>query len=140
MELQQDFNLVTIILNYSDVRQLLVNELKKAYNFSWTGWRIPIYLDGADDLEAGRNFECELNGGGWLSLGSWQPDAIEVFKVESWSLQYDLTDDMNEDDEIEFSIDDMLDNYDWQDKIGNNILEHFNNRFEVEYEVKVEWV
>lgn len=133
-------NIATIILNRSDVRTLLKNELKIAYKFDWTGWRIPIYLDGADDIDDGNTIECDLSSGGWLSNNSWQPDAIEVFKIETWELNYDLSEDADEDEEIYYSIEDMLDNYDYEEEIEQNILEHFNNKFEPDFEVIVEWI
>lgn len=133
-------NIVTIILNRSNVRTLLENELKIAYKFDWTGWRIPIYLDGVDDIDDGNRIECDLSSGGWLSNNSWQPDAIEVCKIETWELNYDLSEDADEDEEIYYSIEDMLDNYDYEEEIEQNILEHFNNKFEPNFEVIVEWI
>ena len=129
-----------IFLNKSDVKALIVAELKTAYNFEWTGWRIPFYLDLNVDMEAGIKIQAEISCGGWLSNNSWQPNTIEVFKVERWELQYDLTDDMDLDEEIEFSIDDMLENCDWQNEIERNICEHLNHQYNAEYAIDVDWI
>lgn len=133
---------VTIILDYGEVRMLLIDEMKIANDFSWSGWRIPIYLDGADNAEAGDIIKCGLSSGGWLSQGSHQPDGIEIYWIESWSLDYDLTDDMDKDEEILFSIEEILNNYNWEERIEENIFEYFNDISHTEYSeynVTVEW-
>lgn len=66
----------TIKIDETELREILKTQLANALDFAWTGWRIPIYAE-----EDGR-----LSAGNWLSRGSWQPDAIEVYSLETWNM------------------------------------------------------
>ena len=132
----------TYILSQNQLRELLEKELSNACGFDWTGWRIPIYV----------NFDEENKGtfssGGWLSNNSWQPDALEVYKIEKWDLDengVEFSINWTKDDEIENQIDYMLDEniYDIQKEIEGNILQSFTNKYyssdEIFEEIEIEW-
>jgi hypothetical protein len=78
-----------ITFNESDLREVLETEYENAYKFEWTGWRIPIYAN----IETNKG---TFSAGGWLSGGSYQPDAFEVGKVTPWSLQYEFEEEEEE--------------------------------------------
>lgn len=104
----------TMKIDESKLRDLLKTELKNALDFAWTGWRIPIYVEDDGSLSAG----------GWLSQGSWQPDAIEIYSLETWNMsdrgymgeytEKELEEGYNDDD-IDYEIEESID---W-------IIEHF---------------
>lgn len=109
----------SIKIKEEDLRDILKKELENARNFSWIGWRIPIYTEN----------NGELSSGSWLSQGSWQPDAIEVHSLHSWNmgdlghLDENGEEDYDEDDleeEIENSIDFVVDNFEVTAKSRTN--------------------
>jgi len=131
-----------ITLSQNQLRELLEKELSNACGFDWTGWRIPIYV----------KFDEENKGiflsGGWLSNNSWQPDALEVYKIEKWDLDEDgveYSEDWQKSEEIEnqiyYMLDDSIDEI-WE-KVEENILEYFTNKFyssdETFEEIEIEW-
>jgi len=78
----------------------LQDEIKIAKNFGWTGWRIPIYakeFDSIEELEEAltikEEIELSLSFGDWLSNNSWQPGALELAGIETWSTEEDEDDD-----------------------------------------------
>lgn len=68
----------TYKIDEQSLRETLKSALREALYFEWAGWRLPIYLDE----ETG-----QTSFGGWLSQGSWQPDAHELpIKIERWDM------------------------------------------------------
>jgi hypothetical protein len=116
-------------LDYFQLRSILERELTNACGFEWTGWRIPIYVTFDE------NNKATFSNGGWLSNNSWQPDALEVYKIEKWNLieeenvEYD--EEWTKNDEIENQIYYMLDDNIFEIKrhIAENIFHHFENKF-----------
>ena len=134
-------NTTKIILSSSQLRELLEKELSNACGFDWTGWRIPIYLD----LEENKG---TFLSGGWLSNNSWQPDALEVYKIEKWDLDEDgveYDENWTKVEEIENQIYYMLDDniYDIQKEVEEKILNYFQNKYysndETFEEIEIEW-
>ncbi len=107
-----DTTLEKIQIDTESLRELLKKELYNALDFSWTGWRIPIYVEE----------DGTLGSGGWLSQGSWQPDALEVYSLETWNMgdrgylgEYTEKENLEEGEEgyndadIEYEIEESLD-------------------------------
>lgn len=89
----------------------LQDEIKIAKNFSWSGWRIPIYareFNNIKELEQALKekdeIDISLSFGEWISNNSWQPDALELDGIETWSTEEDEGDDEWMIDEIAESI------------------------------------
>lgn len=131
-----------ITLSQNELRTLLEKELSNACGFDWTGWRIPIYVN-LDEENKGT-----FSSGGWLSNNSWQPDALEVYKIEKWDLDEDgveYTEDWTKVEEIENQIYYMLDDniFEIKQKIEENILNYFTNKYyssnETFEEIEIEW-
>ena len=87
-----------IKINEDSLRETLINVLVKAEGSTFSGWRIPLFV----------NDDGTVSAGSWISQNSWQPDAIEVphIKAESWNLSdvsNETTFDENwtRDDEVE---------------------------------------
>ena len=141
-ELIEKYKETKIILSYDELRKLLINEMVGACEFSWTGWRIPIYLHEVKDIERGETLEGTFSSGGWLSQNSWQPNTLEVFKIERWELDEYDEDEISKDEEIEFQADyHISENFnDIVERIEENIFEYFNHKyFENYFEIKIEW-
>ena len=82
-----------ITINRDELIEILASCFKKTLNMEMSGFGIPIYLNNDGSVEAG----------GFLSDNSWQPGAIEIYRVRRW--------ESNEDEQgIIFEIDDMIDN------------------------------
>ena len=130
-------------LSSTELREILEKELSNACGFDWTGWRIPIYVDFDEENKG------TFSSGGWLSNNSWQPDALEVYKIEKWDLdeegvEYD--ENWSKQEEIENQIYYILDDniFEIKQSIEENILQHFTNKFyssvdEIE-DFEIEWI
>lgn len=68
--------ILTIKISEDELRMVIKEALKMAYDFSWSGWRLPIFLEDDNELKIGN----------WLSVGSWQPGIEEIYSVESWTI------------------------------------------------------
>jgi hypothetical protein len=132
-----------ITLSEKQLESVLEKALTNACGFEWTGWRIPIYVT-LDEENKGI-----FSSGGWLSNNSWQPDALEVYKIEKWDLIEEENVQYNEEwtknHEIEDQIYYILDDNSFEIKrtITVMILNHFENKFipmdeEIE-KIKIEW-
>jgi len=88
-----------ININEQELRDILIEAVKEAYKFDWTGWRIPIYID-----EQG-----EISKGSWLNNSSWQPGIEELpITVETWEIPL-LYDDIYDDTSFEYEVEEMVD-------------------------------
>jgi hypothetical protein len=108
---------------YQINKDSLTESLKEAYlntlDFSWTGWRIPIYLD--ED-------SFETSTGSFLSNNSWQPDTHELpLNVLTWNMSDLGYDDNYTDDDVDNEIDEKINWY------INSIEDYYDE----EYEYKV---
>ena len=101
-----------------ELRAVLKKELRNAYDFEWTGWRIPIYYNE----ETGR-----VSSGSWLSNNSHQPDILELTSIESWSID-DVDNPNNED--IECFIDGVIDELIENEHINHN-CDYLGYKFEL---------
>ena len=134
---------MTITLSEKELKGILETELTNACGFDWSGWRIPIYVEFDEENKG------IFSSGGWLSNNSWQPDALEVYKIEKWDLIEEdgdvYTEEWSKNHEIENQIYYMLDDsiFEIKREITQNILNHFENRFipsdeEIE-KIEIEW-
>jgi hypothetical protein len=132
-----------INLDSLQLRSILERELANACGFDWTGWRIPIYVVFDEENKG------TFSSGSWLSNNSWQPNSIEVYKIEKWDLIEEenvvYTEEWTRSHEIEEQIYYILDDsiYDIKKIITKNILNHFHNIFtptdeEIE-NIEIEW-
>lgn len=112
----------TITINKENLRNLLIEQIKRAEGFDWSGWRIPIYVTE----------EGELSNGNWLSNNSWQPDSIEIpVRVEGWHLsdleESEFNDDWTREDAAlyysEISADFMIQSF--EAKIENDEMHNY---------------
>lgn len=88
-------------INEEELRDVLKVEVSNAHQFSWNGWRIPIYV----------NEDETISSGNWLSNNSWQPDLYELpIKIKTWSMS-----DYGYDGEYNNNIDPGEDNSDYDD-------------------------
>lgn len=132
-----------ITLSSLQLRSILERELANACGFDWTGWRIPIYVEFDEENKG------TFSSGSWLSNNSWQPNSIEVYKIEKWDLieegNVEYTEEWTRNDEIEEQIYYILDDviYAIKKEITKNILNHFHNIFtptdeEIE-NIEIDW-
>jgi hypothetical protein len=132
-----------ITLSEKQLESVLERELTNACGFEWTGWRIPIYVTFDE------NNKGTFSSGGWLSNNSWQPDVLEVYKIEKWDLieeeNVEYTEEWTKNHEIEDQIYYILDDSIFEIKrtITQNILNHFQNKYvpsdeEIE-EIEIDW-
>jgi hypothetical protein len=132
-----------ITLSEKELKGILERELTNACGFEWTGWRIPIYVTFDE------NNKGTFSSGGWLSNNSWQPDVLEVYKIEKWDLieednvEYDeeWTKNHEIEDQIYYILDDNI--FEIKRTITENIFNRFQNKFipsdeEIE-KIEIEW-
>ena len=93
----------TIEIDEESLRETLRDALKESLDFEWSGWRIPLYVDG----ETG-----EVTSGSWLSNNSWQPDTIELPRIaERWTLE--------EGQDFDYIVEEIIDHYIEKDLFNN---------------------
>jgi hypothetical protein len=131
-----------IILDSFQLKSILKREIKNACGFEWSGWRIPIYVKFDEENKG------TFSSGGWLSKYSWQPNSIEVYKIEKWDLieeNVEYTEEWTRNNEIEeqifYILDDVIDII--KKEITKNILFHFQNKFTPSNEeienIEIDW-
>jgi hypothetical protein len=100
----------TIKINKDKLKNTIKLALRHALDFNWSGWRLPIFA----------NDDGELEIGSWMSQGSWQPGANELYSIEPWEIDewYDSQglvpnkEELSEDDieeNIVENVDDLID-------------------------------
>lgn len=118
---------LTIKLSDTSLRELVLEQMILAESFEWTGWRIPIYLDNISKDDIGEQ-KYTFSAGSWLSNNSWQPDVLEVYKIEHWTLDEEgLEKGFDKDEEVAYQADYLLDDY-WHDLI-KDVEESINDFF-----------
>jgi hypothetical protein len=118
---------LTIKLSTTSLRKLTLKKMILAESFEWTGWRIPIYLDSIEKDDVGEH-NYTFSAGSWLSNNSWQPDALEIYKVERWTFDEDgLEEGFDKDEEVDYQADYLLDEQ-WHELI-KDVEESINNFF-----------
>ena len=128
---------LTIKVSAYQLRSLVLEQMILAESFEWTGWRIPIYLDDISKDDVGEK-SYTFSAGSWLSNNSWQPDELEIYKVERWEIDEDgLEEDFDRDEEVANQADYLLDYY-WDElvrKVEENINDFFYNYEQKEVEI-----
>lgn len=88
-----------IKIKETQLREILNEAFKEAFQFDWTGWRIPIFVEN----------NGEVSKGSWMSQNSYQPDAIELpVRIEAWDLDFENPTEEDIDYEIEERVDFVL--------------------------------
>lgn len=64
-----------IIVNEDELENVLKNEIENAMNFSWHGWRIPIFV-----TENGK-----IIAGNWMNKNTYNPELYEIIGIKPWS-------------------------------------------------------
>ena len=128
---------LTIRLSNTSLRELILEQMILAESFEWTGWRIPIYLDDIEKDDVGEH-NYTFSSGSWLSNNSWQPDDLEVYKIERWTLDEDgLEEGFDKDEEVAYQADYLLDDC-WDtlvDQVEESINDFFYNFEQKEIEI-----
>ena len=128
---------LTIKVSTYQLRKLILKKMILTESFEWTGWRIPIYLDDIEKDDVGVH-NYTFSAGSWLSNNSWQPDALEVYKVECWIIdEYGLEEDFDVYEEVTNQANYLLDDY-WDElvrKVEENINDFFYNYEQKEVEI-----
>jgi len=94
----------TIKIDESSLRKKIEEALKLAEGHPGdftSGWGYPIYV----------NENGSLHIGGMLNNSSWQPDAIEVVRVNNWNVEDDNDTEYDEDWTREDEVDAAISNY-----------------------------
>lgn len=90
---------VIIEIKETQLREILNEAFKEAFQFGWTGWRIPIFVEN----------NGEVLKGSWMSQNSYQPDALELpVRIEAWDLDFENPTEEDIDYEIEERVDFVL--------------------------------
>jgi hypothetical protein len=73
-----------IVIDEDQLREVLEEGIKKAFNFPWSWWRIPIYVEKSGKVHSG---DLSYNN-------SHKPGFIELIGVEPWSVEWDMVADL----------------------------------------------
>jgi hypothetical protein len=113
-------------INYKELKNALHKAFECAYNSSLTSWRLPVFV--------GDNGKIIV--GDWMSQGSYQPGATELYSVKSWTMDDSWHNSEGEQvEEEELSEQEIQDNID--DVIGYRVdeamqeIEENNNEIEI---------
>jgi hypothetical protein len=113
MKTQETTKQQKIVIDEDQLREVLKSEIENALDFSWSGWRIPIYVADSGKVSAGN----------WLANNSYQPGVMELIGIEAWNIEWDIyadqldcesEKDITEEDRkdiIEGEIDEAVDYY-----------------------------